>query len=318
MAMLALVTAVTMASAAGDDRSMATPLGAAVPSHAGYTLIWHDEFDVDGPPDPANWVPETGFIRNREWQWYQLRNANCAGGLLVIEAKAERAENPRFDPEAPESDWKRSRKEAPFTSASIKTMGLYRFQFGRFEMRGRIDIRAGMWPAFWSVGSGTPETPARPWPNNGEIDIMEFYDGLLLANGAWGSAKPGAAQWDDVKIPIEEFAKRAGYANAAAWAADFHVWRLDWTAEKMSFFCDDLLLNEVDLERTFNTVPDADGVRGNPFREPHHLILNLAIRGAPTEAIRRSLPAKFEVDWVRVYQAETPVGSMNVTPQTDR
>jgi len=51
-----------------------------------WKLVWHDEFDTNGPPDPANWNYEHGFVRNKELQWYQLENAFCTNGLLVIEA----------------------------------------------------------------------------------------------------------------------------------------------------------------------------------------------------------------------------------------
>ena len=73
------------------------------------------------------------------------------------------------------SDWKKSREYAEYTSASLITKGLHSWKYGRFEMRGRIDTRDGLWPAFWTLGT------ARPWPANGKIDIMEYYRGILLA-----------------------------------------------------------------------------------------------------------------------------------------
>ena len=58
------------------------------------------------------------------------------------------------------------------------TKRLHQWQYGRFEMRGRIDTRSGIWPPFWTLGWGE-------WPDAGEIDVMEFYRGVLLANVAW-------------------------------------------------------------------------------------------------------------------------------------
>ena len=55
----------------------------------GYTLVWHDEFNTDGPLNPADWTYEQGFVRNEEDQWYQPENAFCKDGLLVIEARRE-------------------------------------------------------------------------------------------------------------------------------------------------------------------------------------------------------------------------------------
>jgi beta-glucanase (GH16 family) len=78
------------------------------PNDAGvYRLVWADEFNVDGPPDPQNWTYERGFVRNEELQWYTSANARCEGGLLVIEARRERIENPRYDQDS--RDWKRQR-----------------------------------------------------------------------------------------------------------------------------------------------------------------------------------------------------------------
>jgi beta-glucanase (GH16 family) len=265
----------------------------------GWREVWIDAFDKDGPPDPANWIHEIGFVRNREAQLYRRENVACRDGLLVIEARRERVANPAFDPAAPGSDWKRSREVAEYTSGSIKTKGLHAWRYGRFEMRGRIDIREGLWPAFWTVGAGTPESPARPWPRNGEIDIMEFFRGLLLANAAWGSEQPGRATWDDVKIPIGEVAERSGFESAEAWAGAFHLWRMDWDERSIRLYCDGHLLNEIDLSKTVNRSEDA----ANPLREPHLLILNLAIGGTSGgDPSATEFPARFEVDWVRVLE----------------
>ena len=116
----------------------------------GWKLVWADEFNRNGPPDPKSWTFETGFVRNEEAQWYQAANAHCEHGMLIIEAKRERKPNPNF--EAGSKDWRRNREFAEYTSACLKTEGLHSWQYGRFEMRARIDTRAGLWPAFWTLG----------------------------------------------------------------------------------------------------------------------------------------------------------------------
>jgi beta-glucanase (GH16 family) len=218
----------------------------------GYKLVWADEFDAGGKPDPQKWTYETGFVRNREAQWYQPENAHCERGLLVIEAKRERKANPQH--QAGSGDWRKGREYAGYTSASLTTQGLHHWTYGRFEMRGRIDTRPGLWPAFWTLGANISEVG---WPACGEIDIMEYYRGQLLANAAWRSAQREQPRWDDSKKPITEF-------NSPDWSAQFHVWRMDWDEEAIRLYVDGLLLNSIELDKTFNE--DRQGQ--NPFRQP--------------------------------------------------
>ena len=249
-----------------------------------YELAWADEFDRDGEPNAKNWTYERGFVRNRELQWYQPANARVAGGLLTIEGRRERVPNPNF--ERGSSAWQRDREFAEYTSSSLMTKGLHEWRYGRFEMRGRIDTRPGLWPAFWALGT------KGPWPHGGEIDIMEYYRGTLLANAAWGGAKPLQAIWADTRKPLESF-------NDPKWSSAFHLWRMDWDERAIVLSVDGLRLNEVELARTVNQ----DGTGRNPFHEPHYLLLNLAIGGnAGGDPSATTFPARFEVDFVRVYR----------------
>jgi beta-glucanase (GH16 family) len=153
-------------------------------------------------------------------------------------------------------------------------------------MRGRIDTRAGLWPAWWTLGT------AREWPGGGEIDMMEYYQGLLLANVAWGSRRRWEPTWDSVRKPLAEF-------GDPRWSDKFHVWRMDWSPERIDLYVDGQLLNTTDLAATVNPDPEA----ANPFHEPHYMLLNLAVGGtAGGDPAQTEFPARFEVDWVRVYQ----------------
>ncbi len=248
----------------------------------GYRLVWSDEFNADGRPDREKWGYERGFVRNEELQWYQPENARCEGGLLVIEARRERVENPRFDGSS--RRWQQQREEAEYTSASLLTRGNASWQYGRFEMRGRIDVRPGLWPAFWTLGD------EGGWPDGGEIDVMEYYRGMLLANAAWADTR-SRAKWDDSRTPLEELGDD--------WAEEFHVWRMDWDEDRIALYVDGRLLNEVDLDETINETPNGE----NPFHAPHYMILNLAIGGMNGgDPSATEFPARFEVDYVRVYQ----------------
>lgn len=251
---------------------------------AQYKLVWADEFNNNGRPEPAKWRFESGFVRNHELQWYQPDNAWCERGMLVIEARKEKKPNPAYD--AQEKDWRASRPDIEYTAASLNTRGLHQWQFGRFEMRGKIDVGSGLWPAFWTLGVNGE------WPSNGEIDIMEYYKGKLLANVATGTAKRYTAHWYSKTKALSEF-------NDPEWAEKFHVWRMDWDEDAISLFVDDELLNKVMLKDLVNR----DGSNINPFQQPHYIILNFALggdNGGPLEGT--TLPKRFEIDYVRVYQ----------------
>jgi endo-1,4-beta-xylanase len=93
------------------------------PAGEGYRLVWADEFDTDGPPNPKNWKFERGFVRNQELQWYQPDNAFCKDGRLIIEGRRERKPNPNYKEGS--DNWKTKRKFIEYTSSCVKTKGLH-------------------------------------------------------------------------------------------------------------------------------------------------------------------------------------------------
>lgn len=250
-----------------------------------YVLVWADEFDNDGSPDPKHWNFENGFVRNEELQWYQAQNARCENGLLIIEARKDQKRNPVYIPGS--NNWRTSRKFIDFTSASLNTKGQHRWTYGRFIAKARIDIRPGLWPAFWTLGE------EGEWPSNGEIDIMEYYKGKLLANIACGTSRRYTPQWYSKTFSVDSL-------GGKKWAEKFHEWRMDWDEDNISLFVDDQLLNSVEVDKLFNK----DSTQINPFRKPHYLLLNLAVGGNnggnPSETL---FPARLEIEYVRVYQS---------------
>lgn len=148
-------------------------------------------------------------------------------------------------------------------------------------MRGKIDTKQGMWPAFWMLGVN--RGPVK-WPACGEVDIMEYYRKNLLGNIFWDGGMK------DTHIPLEQL-------GDVTWSDNFHEWVLDWTKDKMKITEDGREVNSFDLTKTINKT-----IGNNPFNEKMYMLLNLAL-GQGGEAIpSENLPAKFIVDYVRVYQ----------------
>lgn len=253
----------------------------------GYTLVWADEFNTDGKLDSTQWKYENGFARNQELQWYQADNAWCERGVLIIEGRKEQKANPRYREGS--RNWAASRKNIEYTSASVNTAGKNSWQYGRFVMCGKIDISSGLWPAWWTLGV------AGEWPSNGEIDIMEYYRKMLLANIAIGTDQRYKAKWYSNIKDIDQL-------GGKEWAAKFHIWRMDWDENSISLYVDDTLLNKVEMSQLNNR----DSAKLNPFKQPHYMLLNLAMGGLNGGDLGDTVfPNRFEIDYVRVYQKTT-------------
>ncbi|RYD81028.1 MAG: glycoside hydrolase family 16 protein [Sphingobacteriales bacterium] len=249
----------------------------------GYNLVWFDEFEKDGVPNAQNWTYERGFVRNEELQWYQQENAFCKNGVLIIEARKELKPNPLY--EKGSGDWRKKSENIEYTSACLITKGLRSFQYGRFEMRAKINISSGLWPAFWTLGE------KGRWPANGEIDIMEYYRGKLLANIASLGINNKPKWFIEVKSTEE--------LGGEKWASTFHIWRMDWDSEAISLYVDGSLLNKTSLSELQND--DGSGI--NPFRQKHYILIDLAMGGLNGGDLNDTkFPNQMEIDYVRVYQ----------------
>ncbi len=235
-----------------------------VPS--GYTLVWSDEFNVDGRPDSANWGYESGMVRNNEAQYYQQDNATVSNGCLIIEARKENVGG------------------ASYTSSSLRTMGKQSWQYGRFEMRARFKTETGLWPAWWMLGN------SGSWPACGEIDIMEYYGGQVRANIA--CERNGSAHWDGAGWDVSGFVDKN-------WQNEFHAWRMDWDDQKIDLYLDDKLVNTANLADMLNS----DG--SSPFKQKAYMLVNLALGGNNGGSLTNTtLPSHYEVDYIRVFQKQ--------------
>ena len=247
-----------------------------------YQQVWADEFNSD-TINTSNWGYEKGFVRNEEHQWYQAENASCKDGILTIKARREKKPNPNYV--AGSNDWRKSREFIEYTSTSMQTLGKQQWQYGRFELRARIDTLLGYWPAWWTLGI------SKRWPENGEIDIMEYYTGKVLANIAVADVNPRRALWYSVTKPVRSF--------PAVWKDSFHTWRMDWDEDGIGLYLDDVLLNYQPQNKLYNRNDSSF----YPFKQPHYMLINLAIGGMNGgNPERTAFPLKYEVDYVRVSQ----------------
>jgi len=236
-------------------------------------LVWTEEFNVDGLPDPATWSYETGLIRNQEAQYYTAgrpENARVEDGNLVIESRKE--------------DY----AGAGYTSASVNTLGKREFSYGRIEVRAKIPTGVGSWPAIWMMGIDIPQAG---WPECGEIDIMEnvgYEPDTIYAT----VHTPGSVH-DPGKVV------KGGQITIPAPYADFHVYAVEWRSDRLDFFVDD---QKYFTYRKDDRYPDYWR-----FAKPFYLLLNTAIGGnwGGQHGIDDGIfPLRYFIDYVKYYQWE--------------
>ena len=257
---------------------------------AGMKLVWSDEFNVDGRPDPANWMYETGYVRNHEAQWYRPENAEVRDGSLVI--TGEHHEQPLPNPRGSGRRFGFGGDNRPieYTSACLITKGLHTFQFGRIEARIKAPLMEGSWPAFWTLGV------SESWPSCGEVDIFEYYKETVLANFCWSA--PGgqwSPEWNTVRIPLGNYRK-----DDPEWADKFHVYTMDWDENRIVLSVDGRAVNDSSIAEVKNARFRSVS---NPFHQPHYLLVNLALGGDNGgDVTKLPFPVHMYVDYVRVYQ----------------
>ncbi len=267
-------------------------------SPSNYTLVWQDEFN--GPngssPDPHKWTYDLGGNGwgNRELESYTDRpeNARVENGNLVITARKENFEG--ADHLAKE-----------YTSARLKTQGLFAQAYGRFEARIKIPAGQGIWPAFWLLGQNISSAG---WPRCGEIDIMENIgkEPGIVHGSLHGPRSIGTAT--DLTTSV----KLVGNKD---FSADFHVYAVEWEPGTMRFYVDATLYGTFTpssipelhgSEPGAASVPDdspADRAGAWVFDHPFFLVLNVAVGGdwpGPPDASVH-FPQTMLVDYVRVY-----------------
>jgi beta-glucanase (GH16 family) len=263
-----------------------------ISSGTGWTLVWSDEFN--GPagsvPDPTKWIYDVGGggWGNNELEYYcsptsstpcNPGNPNISldgNGNLVIKAIKDSGGN--------------------WTSGRMNTSGKFQVQYGRIEARMKLPVGAGIWPAFWMLGTNIG---AVGWPTCGEQDIMEWvpqYGSNVTSSTIHGPGYSGS----------NGIGSTYTFPNGGAVTdANYHVYGVIWSANKMQFYRDD-------YTKPFFTVTPSNIPAGTQwvYNQPFFLILNLAIGGNfpgnPDSSTPN--PAIVLVDYVRVYQQSSGTG----------
>jgi beta-glucanase (GH16 family) len=242
-----------------------------------WQVVWSDEFDKPGPPDPEKWSYEAGGNGwgNNELQFYtegRRENARVENGVLIVEARREAFQGKSY------------------TSARLNSgVG---WTYGRIEVRARLPRGRGTWPAIWMLPMRA-EYGNRGWPDNGEIDIMEhvgFDPGMVHAT-------VHTSAYNHVR------GTQRGAETTVADAQDaFHVYAAEWTPRGITADVDGRRYFSFDNERLKN--PQADW-RQWPFDREFRILLNVAVGGTwgGQQGVDDTIwPQRLEIDYVRVFQ----------------
>lgn len=240
-------------------------------------LVWSDEFEGSAV-DSAKWEFQSGDGTaegipgwgNHELQWYQAANASVANGLLTIQARQQAVGGKAY------------------TSARLLSLGRGDFRYGRFEMRARLPVGQGMWPAFWMLPS---DSAYGVWAASGEIDIMESIGSSTIH----GTIHYGGT------FPDNTYS--GGTTILSGSPTDFHTYAVEWEPGEIRWYLDGQLFS-TKTQWFSSTAPFPA-----PFDQNFHLLLNLAVGGNFPGSPDAStvFPQNFVIDYVRVYQEAAPV-----------
>lgn len=236
-----------------------------------WELTWEDDFEgaAGSLPDATKWNFDVGTDwgnQQLEYDTDRAENASLDGnGHLAIVAREENFAGSRY------------------TSARLTTAGKFEQQYGRFEARMKLPWGQGLWPAFWMLGN---DFSSAGWPQCGEIDIMEYrgQEPTVVHGSLHGPGYFAGSPVTDKFTLID-----------SRFDTDFHIFRVDWGADYIDFYVDDVIYNRV----------SAEDVPGEwVFDHPFFLIVNLAVGGnylGPPNADTQ-FPQTLLIDYVRVYK----------------
>jgi beta-glucanase (GH16 family) len=268
-----------------------------------WNLAWSDEFDgkANSAPDSTKWTFDYGNLNvNNELEYYcgpagdshnqtpcDPNNPNVyldGNGHLVIQAFDV---NPG-DTQAYSNSW---------TSARLKTQGLASFQYGRIESSMQLPVGAGLWPAFWALGSNIDTGTG--WPNCGEQDYMEN----VPASAGLGPTAISSTLHGPTYYGANGLGQKYTLPSGERVDTAFHSYGAIWSPYMVQFYVDDP--TNVFFVKTASDVPG--GTSEWAFNHQFFLLLNLAVGGqgswpGPPDSATPS-PAVMTVDYVRQYTA---------------
>ncbi len=239
-------------------------------SYPGYKLVWSDEFNGK-TLNQKDWNYETGGNGwgNQELEYYtsRLQNVFLSSGNLVIEARKENYNGNHF------------------TSARITTQNKEQFTYGRVDIRAKLPVAHGMWPALWMLGNNISTVG---WPECGETDIMEVI-------GKNPSQVVGSLHWKKSDGSVGTFSN-VHNLTSEDFSQHFHVFSLEWSQDSLKILVDNIPYTKASRQDLSNGI--------YPFDRPFFFIFNVAVGGnwpGPPDSTTK-FPQRMFVDYVRVFQ----------------
>jgi beta-glucanase (GH16 family) len=278
------LTVKAIAAYSGDTNSTVASQSFA-PNIASGTLVWSDEFanSTGSPaqPNPLVWTYDTGNggFGNQELENY------CAWGSTATPCSTTQP-NAYVGTDGYLHIVAEQPSAGVYTSARMKSVGLFSFQYGRIEARMKLPEGQGLWPAFWLLGNNIATIN---WPACGELDVMEHIDG----------SNPQNVGYDWVQGSVHGTGLNGGtqYHPSGFSAADWHTYGMIWTKGQIQYYVDD----PANIYTTFNATT-AGGTW--PFDAgPQFVLLNLAVGGnwPGSPNATTVFPSEMQVDYVRIY-----------------
>jgi beta-glucanase (GH16 family) len=251
-------------------------------------LVWSDEFNTNGAVNSTNWfhqtqIPGAGSWYNNEVQHYTNSSTNSFvnSGFLNIVSKKESFTDQGVTKQ--------------YTSARLNSK--FAFKYGRVDVRAKLPIESGTWPAIWMLGKNTNEDGGyfdaiygnTNWPASGEIDIME--------HGIFPSESINFIQSALHTPSSNGNTVNKGGVIASDLANNYHVYSMNWSPNQISFLLDNVIFY------TYN--PTVKNANTWPFDKEQYLLLNIAMGGFAGTIPSNFSQSSMVIDYVRVYQNTT-------------